>query len=957
MSTNQYTNLTILDCNRQHSIQARSGNEENPALFTNELGRGITLNVGDKVSVQSVYVSEIGADSDTVEFKGDKDGTRRTIYYTKETTDYPTTLEDQYTNGSDALPLITGFQEVTLEHNASLTYDITDNETYITIQYYLNNSGDSGYISLPRRFGCEIFPTDETNWNASNWTENDDIEQYGRPYHEVQDNQFVSSDYIYYDQSTDATDTGIYKLTNDCSRFTLMKRSGTTKLRRQTVKFDGTHIDNAYPPTITEINSLNYYIYKEPIKITVDKGFNSPDTISEVISEQLKEASEPIDFTINYQGVPRTLTQYYRTKTFNPQICGSYDTFNTEVWLNFDSLRDNTPESKENAWKYWSNLYNIYEKRPEIRETGQVCNNYLGNNHGNAETLVVGNRQTDTLITYIEWTGVNLQRLNELFKAQRLYPELLSNDNAQKIQPPYNNIQMSVENARYLHMNTQYSSTRLTQLGGDNIQSSASGTNNRSLPLFFYYQSENVDKFTDGHDINDLCYGFATKNYHHGKDYIELHPELIGGINLALYESSPNSASYTNIEHSSLLGYDHSFNAYGSAVLMGYSGRLISDYALANVWGVADRNTWKLEDHAGRNASYLRTAGLMRYNYVGCNNPKFEYDTQSNRFFFSDLHTPEVAGQDWISAGDSGSGVSPSIADNTETGGQIVYKINKRINPYTYTPDMKPYEYTFQVEYNYGAGGSSTISRDISAHNRNIQPWSIFDSQCGIYISDFGYDESQWVNGLWGVLGFSYEQFNNTLNSSNNRNSRVVNGNINTLNIPTTNSDIVSTDTRDYIVNQFGAVYFTTQLPTTSTLVHEPVFPAITQNTESIKLLAQNLPRKMLRPYYCIRSDIIDEAHYVGGKTSNNTLPVVAICDKQYSGGDFYFSSESTFEFTITKKKTITNITTSIHDPNQSFANVDKDSAVIYKIQSNVINDTSVAQELLEEMKKRGSRI
>ena len=199
--------------------------------------------------------------------------------------------------------------------------------------------------------------------------------------------------------------------------------------------------------------------------------------------------------------------------------------------------------------------------------------------------------------------------------------------------------------------------------------------------------------------------------------------------------------------------------------------------------------------------------------------------------------------------------------------------------------------------------------------------------------------------------------FNNTLNSSNNRNSRVVNGNINTLNIPTTNSDIVSTDTRDYIVNQFGAVYFTTQLPTTSTLVHEPVFPAITQNTESIKLLAQNLPRKMLRPYYCIRSDIIDEAHYVGGKTSNNILPVVAICDKQYSGGDFYFSSESSFEFTITKKKTITNITTSIHDPNQSFANVDKDSAVIYKIQSNVINDTSVAQELLEGMKNRGSGI
>jgi len=113
----------------------------------------------------------------------------------------------------------------------------------------------------------------------------------------------------------------------------------------------------------------------------------------------------------------------------------------------------------------------------------------------------------------------------------------------------------------------------------------------------------------------------------------------------------------------------------------------------------------------------------------------------------------------------------------------------------------------------------------------------------------------------------------------------------------------------------------------------------------------------MLRPYYCIRSDIIDEPHYVGGETSNNTLPVVAICDKQYSGGDFYFSSETDFQFTITKNKTLTSITTSIHDPNQSFANVNNDSAVIYKIESQVVNDTSVAQELLEELKKRsGSR-
>ena len=37
----EYTDLKIIDCNRQHSIQVKSGNSENTALFTNELGRGI----------------------------------------------------------------------------------------------------------------------------------------------------------------------------------------------------------------------------------------------------------------------------------------------------------------------------------------------------------------------------------------------------------------------------------------------------------------------------------------------------------------------------------------------------------------------------------------------------------------------------------------------------------------------------------------------------------------------------------------------------------------------------------------------------------------------------------------------------------------------------------------------------------------------------------------------------
>ena len=959
MATNEYTDITIIDCNRQHSIQARSGNDENPALFTNELGKGIKLNVGDKVSVQGAYISEIGAGADTVEFKGEKTGKRRTIYYTKETYKYPSNIDDKYSNGDEALPMITGYQEVELDPSASLTYDVVDNETYITIQYYINNSGDSGYISLPRRYATK--QSEETS--TTPWTSVDNLDQ-GRPYQELLDNQFVASDYFYYDNSTTNTSsTGFYKLRNDCSRFTLMKRgsptineAGTTYLRRQRVLETGTNWDtNPDPPELDKLLESKYYTYKQPIKISIDKGFNSPDNISQSISRILKEASEPIDFNVKNQDIIKPVSQYVSTNTFKPELCASNFAFNNKQFERYTFYRDDSAggsveEREEGSLLYYSCFYNVYHKRPEIREAGQKHNNYLGSAQIVNEIIYHGDRKTSTLKTNLHFNDTELNQLRELLKAQKLYPELFSNENAQRINKPFNTSDpvMSVDNARYLHVNTRQSSTRTTQLGGDNLDFNASDTNQQSCPCFFYFQKENEDKFTDGTSKENLCYGFATKYTQGGHDYIELHPELINGINDKLFENADGSTG--NLEAGTLLGYDYSFNAYGTACLIGYSGRLEYDYPQINEWGVGDKNIY-LQENGHSDWVNKRTAQYMRYNYIGSNNPKFEYDNSDNRFYFSDLHTPELNGQSWISAGDNGAGITPAIEDNTAQGGNIVYKINKRVNPYSYTPDMKPYVYEYdpKIRYDYGHSGTD---RDISQPNRNIYPWSIFDSQTGIFISDFGYNEDEWTSGLWGILGFTYNQFNRTLDSENNRQSRIINSNINNLNIPTTNSDIVSTDTRNFIVNQFGADYFTTQLPSSSTLDNREFRPAITQNTESIKLYAVNLPRKMLRPYYCIRSDIIDAPHYVGGETSNNRLGVVAIANKQYSGNDFIFSSEEDFEFTITKEKTITNITTSIHDPNQSFSRVNADSAVIYKIKKNVVNETDIAQQLLEGFKK-----
>tara|TARA_R110000787_G_scaffold22283_3_gene64888 strand:+ start:2140 stop:4986 length:2847 start_codon:yes stop_codon:yes gene_type:complete len=942
--TTQYTDIKIIDCNRQHSIQANSGNDENTALFTNEIGNGgLQLKVGDTVSVQGAFISEIGAGADTVEFKGKPTGLTRTINYVSETPNYYTTLDDGLEDVDD---LITGFQEYTIDENASLTYPIVDNETYITNQYYLNTAGDSGYVSLPRRF---ITPNGFSANNASMWTDIDSITS-GLTYHPEIGGQFPSDDYYWYDNSSDseaAVLTGFYKLKNDCSRFTLMKRGGTLKLRRKTIDhLNASTIENGYPPTADYIHGSKYYIFKDPVKISVKSGFNSQESISESITNQLKEASEPNVFKVKYEGVVRDLSVYYTTNTLKPQICGTDLSTSYEAWNAFYGARGGAAADKDYAWEYWSNYYNIYVKRPELRELGQLINTGPGVSEFKVLTAVdIANRTTDTIQTDIPFTEAKLQELQAFFKAQKLYPDLFDNNNAQTIMPPYSGVKMSSDNCRFIHMTSQISGT-FTYLGGDNVQVSGSLTNNSSRPLFFYFDKANEDIGTDGSNITNLSYGFATKWTNASGSFIELHPELLGGINVGLFQDDAIVADTP-------IGYDYHFNAYGNAAVMGYNGRLPSDLPLANAWGIGSSNQEKV---AG-----LSMSKLLRLQYVGTNNPEFGYDPDNSRFYFSSLHTPELSGQSWISAGDNGSGVSPVVPDNTANGGDIVYKINKRINPYTFTPDMRPYNLSYDpaITYNYGGAGSLT-ERTISEYNRNIQAWSVFDSMSGIYISDFGYDRETWDTGLWGILGFSYDQFNFTESSANNRLTRVINNNKNNLNIPTTNSDIVSSDTRNYIVNQFGSVYFTTQIPTSSYLhsgqgssTHEPTFlPAITQKTESIKLNAVNLPRKMLRPYYCIRSDIIDKPHYIGGQSSNNLLPVMNICSKQYSGGDFYFTSEEDYEFTITKEKTITNITTSIHDPDQTFSKVNGDSAVIYKIKSQVVNQLDLAQQLLKSLKK-----
>ena len=966
MSVNEYVDLTIVDCNRAHSVQAKSGNNSNPALFTNELGDGIDLEVGDRVAVQAAYISEIGAGSDTIELKGQSLNSNKTITYTVENDAYPTTLEDT------GIPLITGKQQLSSTEHTE-TFIPKDNETMIVTEHYLTAGGDNGTIFLPRRWAWDIptgTETDPVQYWSDNWNRHDSVER-GRPHYEIRDRSFVVDDYMWIDTSNASdTTTGFYRLKTDNSRYTLMRAQSTIALRetieRPEGNLPGQRGDYLF------IEETNYKTYKNKIDLKVTPGFNSPGNLSAEITTTLKNANPGKVFQYKIDSVIHDLTVTYDTNTFQPFLCGSDRTMSKSAWDSFHKATvESSAEVKQESLDYQSNYYNVYHKRPDIVEAGHT---FMGTTYGlgytTADNILPANRTTSSVKTNISWDQIH--SLGKLIQAQGLYPELFSNRTAQEIQPPFNDIVNSVDNMRFLHCNTRFGNTFL---GGDNTGLTKQAQSEQSLPLFFYFDKKNDGVYTDGSDINNLSYGIATRSGYS----IVLHPELIGGINNDLFINSQNG----NLISGTKIGFDFHFNAYGTAAMIGWNGRLELDYGSANCWGIGDKNRILQGDAAAQkakaesNAAFTQcgtavpTAQHLRYNYVGAINPIFDYDANESRFFFKQLHTNELTGQSFFSAGDSGVAVDEfkPAPDNTQTANNTVYKINKRINQYVYTPDMRPYDIDFEVDYSYGGNKfpdtttSDIIKRKISNMNRNISPWAIFDSPTGVFISDFGFTEEQWDACLWALLGWDYDSLNSKLNSGNNRLQRVDNSNKEQLGIVTTNSDIVSTDTRDYIVNQFGASIFSTQIPTPSTVGGNPLnthltsgrqqfSPAISQNTVSLRLLAPNLPRKMLKPYYCIRSDIIDKPHYLGGEDNEAKLPVVTVCDKQYSGNDFIFSSESDYVFTITKKKRITSITTSIHDPNQQFSRVNNDSAVIYKISKNVTNQLGIAQMVMEEQQK-----
>ena len=728
----------------------------------------------------------------------------------------------------------------------------------------------------------------------------------------------------------------------------------------------------------------DYVQVRDLISLSAKPGYNSPTDLAVQLTEEINQRSEIEDYTYKLSNAAETkfedvtVTFTSETPAYKHYHCGTatnYQKSYFDQWFLTNGLWD-----IEKAYHYLSNYQFIGIKRPEIYVAGLQLNDAGGMNIGDpagTNFLIPGDQ---VLMTGLLWNDENLIKFKPFFDSQPIYPEVFEGYEQ-------TGIPVSPKESRFLHMNlfdnenapaslnptnfgTNIRDTRAPGFGYDLYNAVVSGSQT-SFPIFVDYNINSSFKTADdvGYteygfavgssgimttDFDDLAYGFARKvrrkSFVAGGDvqyYIGFQFQKNGG-------EVPSHFFHANASNGGALelgsgkgrqfGFDRHFQSYANSMMLLYNGN-------PNARG-QDRGDDAFKGYTFAQQSAQRGHYLEKYQfgmYLGAEGPLINFDQQQQRFTISDFHSHEMVGNTY-NAGDQNQ--YPNIPDNPEAT-DACYKINKRMLGTNYTPEMTPYTSEFKTSW--ASGSSATYS----ANNPNVSNWKIFDSRCGIFIEDWLVPEKNWIQSLAGIMGFQYSQFHNP-NSLSSRQVRIrahgSNADLNNVNIITTNADVQESDLVQYSRNVWNAANFEPsnpvglQLTAASATAFRARFitPAITISpAESVKITAERLPTKTLRPYYTIRSDILQENNYLGGNKSGITLPIVSIVNKANPYGDFLNGLSSQITFTNTVDRVLTSIRCSIHEPDGTFARVDLNSAVIFKIDQQMNVQLDLVDQLL----------
>jgi len=968
---NVYTDLEVVECNRLHSEEAKSGNNENFALWQNNLQDIIHLDAGDKVSVHGAMVSERGAGQpSSIEIKGINLGFTKDFEFT--------TYEEK--NASDFL----ASKYEIIECNASSsTISIRDDTLNFATSYYINANGHN-YIHLPRRWWYQQMASFEPD---RQWTEADSLDA-GLTYFNPFKDRFCFYDDYYQIIPTTAdhtSETKHFKPKNNNERYTIL-------MRDKTFYSESSASGNLNASNLRDPENAIYRTFKQLKSITVPSGFNSPEYVATELTRQLQNIIEvkkyqyrdrTIDLVNNSltPGFPISVYDTIETETYKPfNVAYAYrGEFNADrSQADFSGVKEdfnfyiNGGDTTTNASGFeWLSQYHVVAtKRPELYETGRLVNRFFTTYRGIFGSIISGtsasstSEETRRLTITQNYTEENCRRWYEFFKAQELYPEIWNTFSDSRTLYSASD---TINNSRWMHMNrfengsqaydgsTQTDNNAMLGDSGYVLHSwNASNEYQPSSAIFpLFYNASDRDTFYENPEPDQYSFGCMKRSIDNRIDF-ELTDN--NGWGSAFIDMMLENATVPNILRLRKCGFDMHFSAPGMCYVLPYAGWSNAANSYSDQTRTINYGDYEIYSgfHTGSNnygENEIKSNLFRNKLYIGADAPKISYD--GTNFIMSDLHTPMNKGNENIAGNDYNASLTKfgdGLSD--DDAGDQVYVINPREQWNDWTPARLPYRSNVITTK---SGGQPGIN--ITRFNDNLEAWTIYDALCGIFISDINLTESEWEGTLWDILGFSYRQFNS---ASNTRIKRIDNNNVNSLSIITTNAQVNQGDTKVYIQNLWGAPLYNNMIGGGGGIYHDDVlvatyYPEIKQKTISVNIIADNVPIRMIRGYYTIRSNILQGNPFVGGKVNNTIMPIIGVVDKINADGDFYFSQESSLQFTITRPLKLASLTTSIHDPDGSYANCSEQSTVLFKIERTRKQTFNVVEEILqaeEQLKK-----
>jgi hypothetical protein len=966
---NQYSDLQIIECNRLHSEEAKSGNNENFAMWQTNLQDIVHLDAGDKVSVHGAMVSERGAGQpSSLEIKGVNLGFTKDFEFT--------TYEEK--NASDFL----ASKYEIIECNASSqTISIRDDTLNFTTSYYINANGHN-YMHLPRRWW---YKEESTFLPDVQWTDADDLDAGLTYFNPFKDNFGFIDDYYQIIPTTTDFNASVknFKPKNNNERYTILMRD-TTYFSESSAS------GNLNASNVRDPENHIYRTFKQLKSINVPAGFNSPEYVAQEITRQLQNIKEvkryefrdPIRDAVRNASVPGFPIRMYdtiETETYKPfNVAYAYhgdlnadgtsaDFAGVKEDFNFYIDGGNNASDNASGYEYLSQYHIVATKRPELYETGRLVNFHEVTSGTRVYRGIHGVnqmntwRRTDNEIELLQqYNRETCEFWRDFFIAQELYPEIWNTFNDPRTDYTAGD---TIDNSRWVHINRFKNASQSytgdtgtdgnSMLGDSGYKLHSWNSSNELQPasalLPIFYKAEDRDIFYDDPAPNQYSFGCLRRDKSNNRIILTCTPNNGGDTNLfnMLAESGGGLVSSRRV------GFDMHFSAPGMCYLLPYAGWSNAANSYSSATRTTNYGDYQLysgyHDSTDYGENLVNSVFYRNKLYIGADLPSVDYD--GTNFTISGLHTPMNKGNDNIAdndynaslAGFGATGADPDAKDQ-------VYVINPKEQWNDWTPARKPYRSSVITTKSGGQPGV-TVSR----FNDNLEAWTIYDALCGIFISDINLTENEWKGSLWDILGFSYNQFNSNTNT---RLSRINNTNINDLSIITTNAEVNQGDSKIYIQNLWGAPLYNNMIGGGGGIYHDDVlvanyYPEIKQKTESVKIIADNLPIRMIRGYYTIRSNILQDTPFIGGKVNNTTMPIIGIVDKINGDGDFYFSQESSLQFTVTRPLRLASITCSLHDPDGSYARCTDQSAVLFKIEKTKNVTFNVAEELLEEQQQK----